>query len=680
MTTENPLLTSAVLPPFSQITTDQIEPAITQLIEQSRSKVAELLANPQLSWDGLMAPLEAMDDQLEQAWSPVSHMNSVVNSEDLRNAYNACLPKLSAWGTEMGQNRALFEAIQAIADSAEFATLGQSQKKVIENSLRDFRLSGVALDEQKRQRFGDIQTKLSELSSKFSENTLDATMAWSKLVEDEAELAGIPDNAKAQMAASAEEKGQKGWRLTLDIPCFLPVMTYCDNRELRHEISRAFVTRASEISVTGSEKDNSEIMAQLLELKHEKAQLLGFDNYAQLSVETKMADTPEQVIEFLTDLAGKTRSQAEKEMAELADWANTNHGAGELASWDIAYYGEKLKQDKYAISQEAVRPWFPANKVLNGLFEITHKLFGMTVTEVQGTDTWNDAVQFFEIKDSSGQLRGSFYLDLYAREHKRGGAWMDVCRNRRSTESGLQNPVAYLTCNFTRPVGDQPALLTHDEVTTLFHEFGHGIHHMLTQVTAAGVAGINGVAWDAVELPSQFMENFCWDPEGLKIISGHFETGDALPTEMLEKMLAAKNFQSAMGMARQIEFSLFDMRIHKEFDPAQGARIQQILDQVRAQIAVVPVAEFNRFQHSFGHIFGGGYAAGYYSYKWAEVLSADAFSRFEEEGVFNPQVGKDFLNCILEKGGSQPPQELFEAFRGRQPSIDALLRHTGIAA
>lgn len=678
----NPLLTMDSLPPFSQIQPDQVQPAVTQAIADCKQKISDVLAqrDPH-TWDSLIAPLEEVNDRLARVWSPVSHLNSVLNSEALRAAHDACLPLLSEFQTYVGQHEGLYQAYRELAESDDFPLLSGAQRKEIQNTLRDFRLSGIGLPAEAQQRYGEIQARLSELASRFSNNVLDATQGWHKLVTDEAELAGLPQSAQAAARQLAELKGKEGWLFTLDIPSYLPVMMYADNRALRAELYEAFTTRASDQGPNAGKWDNSAIMTELLALRRELAQLLGFANYAELSLATKMADKPEQVVNFLTDLAAKSLPQGKAELEEIRAFAAEQHGQGELAAWDLAYYAEKLKQHKFSISDEQLRPYFPASKVVKGLFEVVKRVFGMKVRERLGIDTWHPDVRFYDIFDAEDELRGSFYLDLYAREHKQGGAWMDVCLGRRYRQDGsLQKPVAYLTCNFNGPVDGKPALFTHNEVVTLFHEFGHGIHHMLTRIDVAGVAGINGVAWDAVELPSQFLENWCWESEALAFISGHHETGEPLPADLLEKMLTARNFQAAMQMLRQLEFALFDFRLHQEFDPASTDQIPALLDEVRSQVAVMTPPAFNRFQHSFSHIFAGGYAAGYYSYKWAEVLSADAFSRFEEEGIFNPATGQSFLKNILEKGGSKEPMELFRAFRGREPQVDALLRHSGIAA
>ena len=678
----NPLLTMDSLPPFSQIKPEQVQPAVIQAIADCKQKISDVLAqrDPH-TWDSLIAPLEEVNDRLSRIWSPVSHLNSVLNSEALREAHDACLPLLSEFQTYVGQHEGLYQAYMALSQSDDFPLLSGAQRKEIQNTLRDFRLSGIGLPAEAQQRYGEIQARLSELASRFSNNVLDATQGWHKLVADEAELAGLPDSVRAAARQMAELKGKEGWLFTLDIPSYLPVMMYADNRELRAEMYEAFTTRASDQGPNAGKWDNSAIMSELLTLRRELAQLLGFANYAELSLATKMADKTEQVVSFLTDLAAKSLPQGKAELEEIRAFAAEQHGQSELAAWDLAYYAEKLKQHKFSISDEQLRPYFPASKVVKGLFEVVKRVFGMKVRERLGIDTWHPDVRFYDIFDADDELRGSFYLDLYAREHKQGGAWMDVCLGRRYRQDGsLQKPVAYLTCNFNGPVDGKPALFTHNEVVTLFHEFGHGIHHMLTRIDVAGVAGINGVAWDAVELPSQFLENWCWESEALAFISGHYETGEPLPADLLEKMLTARNFQAAMQMLRQLEFALFDFRLHQEFDPANPAQLPALLDEVRSQVAVMTPPAFNRFQHSFSHIFAGGYAAGYYSYKWAEVLSADAFSRFEEEGIFNPATGQSFLKNILEKGGSKEPMELFRAFRGREPKVDALLRHSGIAA
>lgn len=680
MNMSNPLLTFTDLPLFSQIKPEHIQPAVEQAIADCRAKVEEVLASDAApTWDSIIVPLAETDDRLSRIWSPVSHLNSVQNSEALREAYEACLPALSEYGTWVGQNKGLYEAYKSIKQSDAFATLSQAQQKTIVDELRDFELSGIGLPADQQKRYGDISKRTSELSSNFSNNVLDATMGWSKHITDEAELSGLPESAMAAAKAAAEAKELDGWLLTLEMPSYIPVMTYADHKPLRREIYEAFVTRASDRGLNAGKWDNTDLISEELQLRHEVSRLLGFASYSEKSLATKMAESPTQVLGFLNDLAAKAKPQGEREVEELKAFVKEEFDIDELDLWDVTYYSEKLKQKLYQISDEELRPYFPESKAVSGLFEVLNRLFGMTVVEREGVDVWHESVRFFDIFDSTNTLRGSFYLDLYAREHKRGGAWMDECRVRRITENGeLQTPVAYLTCNFSKPVGGKPALFTHDEVVTLFHEFGHGIHHMLTQIDVASVSGINGVPWDAVELPSQFLENWCYEEEALAFISGHYETGEPLPKEMLDKMLAAKNFQSAMFILRQLEFGMFDFTLHTNYDPDLGAKVLETLAEVKAKVAVFPSVEWNRFSHSFGHIFAGGYGAGYYSYLWAEVLSADAFSRFEEEGIFNTETGQSFLNNILEMGGSEEPMELFKRFRGREPQVDAMLRHAGI--
>ena len=677
----NPLLALHGLPPFSKINPEHVKPAIDTLLAESRALVEQLLQeNSTYSWANLVEPLDAMDDRISRTWSPVSHMNSVVNSEALRETYNACLPVLSEYATEMGQHEGLYNAYRQIADGEEYQRLDSAQKKVIDNTLRDFRLSGIELNQADRDRYKELQQSLSKLSAQYSDNVLDATNAWSKHVTDEALLAGLPESARSLAQQTAAQRDLDGWVFTLEFPSYFPILTYADNRELREELYTAYTTRASDQGPHAGQWDNTDTMEQIMALRHEAAQLLDYSNYAERSLATKMAESTEQVMGFLEDLAQRSRPAASKELEEVCEFARTQFQQDELQAWDIAYYSEKLRQHKYAISQEELKPYFPEPTVVSGLFAIVGKLYGLQIEAVEGVDTWHEDVAFYRIHDESGSLRGEFYLDLYARPHKRGGAWMDECIARRRSDAGLQTPVAYLTCNFSPPIGEQPALFTHDEVITLFHEFGHGLHHMLTQVDYTPVSGISGVAWDAVELPSQFMENWCWEREALDLFSGHFETGDKIPGELYDRMQAAKNFQSAMQMVRQLEFAIFDLRIHRDYHGERGACIHDTLNDVRKHVAVVQPPAFNRFENAFTHIFGGGYAAGYYSYKWAEVLSADAFSAFEETGIFNRDTGRKFLTSILEQGGSREPMELFVEFRGREPSIDALLRHCGLAA
>jgi oligopeptidase A len=677
VTSSNPLLQDFDLPPYSAIRPEHVEPAITQILEQNREAIALLLESQHAapSWSGLILTLDELNARLGRAWGPVSHLNAVCNSSEMRAAYEACLPKLSEYWTEMGQNKPLFEAYAALAKSPAAADFDVAQKTILEHALRDFRLSGIDLPPAMQQRYGAIQMKLSELTSQFSNQLLDATQAWTRHVTDAALLAGLPDSAKAQMAQAAAAKELEGWLITLEFPSYYAVMTYADERSLREQLYAAYCTRASEQGPNAGQFDNGPLMEQILELRQELAHLLGFAHYGELSLEGKMAESTDQVLHFLRDLALRSKPFAQRDLQQLQAFA-AEQGCTDLQSWDVGYYSEKLRQQRYSLSQEQVRAWFPIDKVLSGLFSIVQRLYGIEIREVSGFDSWHPDVRLFEINEQ-GQHVGRFFFDLYARANKRGGAWMDGARDQRRNAAGeLISPVANLVCNFTPAVNGQPALLTHDEVTTLFHEFGHGLHHLLTRVEHVGVSGINGVAWDAVELPSQFMENWCWEPEGLALISAHFETAEPLPEELLEKMLAAKNFQSGLMMMRQLEFSLFDFELHATH--GDGRKVLQVIEAIRDEVAVLRPPAYNRFANGFAHIFAGGYAAGYYSYKWAEVLSADAFSRFEEEGVLNAETGRAFREAILARGGSQEPMLLFVDFRGREPSIDALLRHSGL--
>lgn len=674
----NPLLNNTSLPKFSQIQPEHVVPAIEQLIQQCRDTIEQVSQINTPTWENFYLPQAITGDKLSRAWSPVGHLNSVKNSSELREAYQACLPMLSEYSTWVGQHQGLYQGYVKLKNSPEFATYSLAQKKAIENSLRDFELSGISLPADKQKRYGEISARLSELSSQFSNNVLDATMGWDIVIEDEADLKGLPESALEGAKLSAQSKEKSGYRFTLEFPSYLPVMTYCENRELRQKMYEAYNTRASDQGPNAGKWDNSAIMAETLELRLELAKLLGFESYAELSLATKMAENPTQVVDFLEGLANRSKEQGKKELAELKAFAKESYGVSELQPWDIAFYSEKQKQALYAINDEELRLYFPEERVLSGLFELVKRIFGMRVEEQKEFDSYHENVRFFNIFDETDRLRGSFYLDLYARENKRGGAWMDDCINqKRLADGSLQKPVAYLTCNFNKPIGDKPALFTHDEVTTLFHEFGHGIHHMLTEIDVGDVSGINGVPWDAVELPSQFLENWCWEEDALAFISGHYQTGEPLPKEKLTQLLKAKNFQAAMFVLRQLEFGLFDFRLHMS-EPKENI-VLDTLKAVKAQVAVVELPTFVRTPHSFSHIFAGGYAAGYYSYLWAEVLSADAFARFEEEGIFNREVGQSFLDNILTRGGSEEPMVLFKRFRGRKPTLDALLRHKGIA-
>ena len=668
-------MTATSLPQFSTLDITSFVERLNVMLQTNLQAIdALLLIKEPHTWDSLMRLLEDMDDAMERFWSPMSHLHAVMNSPKRRDCYQQCLPKLSAYEAAIGHNLALFHAVRDL----DRAVLDSTQIKIIEDTLRGFELSGVALSTEKKHRFEAIQARLSELSNHFENNVLDSSQAFNLPITDESRLSGLPEHALHAARELALEKGLTGWMLNLEIPCYLAVITYADDRALREEMYRAYVTRASDQAPSDTKYDNSSVMDEMLALRHEKAQLLGFANFAEMSIAVKMAESTDQVIDFLNNLSNRAHHQATQEYTRLQAFAKQEHQLSELAPWDIAYLSEKKKQARYNISQEELRAYFPLPKVMEGLFSILNRLYGMRMERLDSVDSWHPEVVCYQISDSNNQVRGYIYVDLFARQNKRGGAWMDSQQSRRRLADGsIQLPIATLTCNFAKPAADKPPTLSHDEVITLFHEFGHCLHHVLTQVDYLDASGIQGVEWDAVELPSQFFENWCWEDEALKLLTAHVDTGEALPSALFEQVLAAKNFQSAMIMMRQLEFSLFDFRIHKDYAPTP-AFIANILSDVRKHTTVVPIAPFNRFQHSFSHIFGGGYAAGYYSYKWAEVLSSDAFSRFEEEGVFNPKTGCDFLHNILEVGGSRKAAESFQAFRGRKATIDALLRHNGI--
>ncbi|MEY2700782.1 MAG: oligopeptidase [Pseudomonadota bacterium] len=676
----NPLLHPATLPAFDRILPEHVVPAVQAILADNRKAIAELLANPDnCSWATLVEPLDALDDRLNRAWSPVSHLNAVMNSEALREAYTQSLPLLSEYATEMGQNEPLFRAYQKLAARADYALLDAGQHRTVDNALRDFRLSGIDLPADRKQRYGEIASELSRLCSQFSDHVLDATQGWHHCIRDVEQLKGLPESALALGRQAAELAGEQGWVFNLEYPSYIAIMTYADDRALRHLFYKAHATRASDQGPNAGKWDNGPLMAQILALRQEEATLLGYASYAELSLATKMAESTDQVLAFLRDLAAKSRAVALADLEELRHYAREMHGLDNLEAWDMAYYSEKLRQHRFAFSEEEVRAYFPANHVVQGLFDVLNRLYGLQIHLRNDVQRWHPDVDFYDIRDAHGQLRGSFFLDLYARPKKRGGAWMDECTGRRRASGQIQYPVAYLVCNFTPPASDGPALLRHDEVVTLFHEFGHGLHHMLTQVDHAAVSGIRGVEWDAVELPSQFMENFCWDPEALALISSHHEDAEPLPRALLDKMLAARNFQSGLQMLRQLEFALFDFMIHCDAQTPSIERIYALLAEVREEVSVIMPPSFNRFPHSFSHIFSGGYAAGYYSYKWAEVLSSDAFSLFEEKGVFDEEVGRSFMLNVLEQGGQRDAMDSFVAFRGREPSLEPLLRHSGIA-
>ena len=626
------------------------------------------------TWDRFVRPLEDATERLSRAWGQVEHLHAVLDSPALREAYNACLPKITQFWTELGQNQHLFAKYRALKAAASFAQLAPARKKIVDNALRDFRLGGAELPAEQKPRYAAIQEELASLSAKFSENLLDATNAFSLFV-DENRISGIPADALAAAREAAAKDGEKGWKFNLQMPSYFPVMQYAEDRTLRETLYRASATRAAEFGKP--EWDNTPLIARVLKLRKEDAQLLGYASFAEVSLVPKMAQTPKQVLDFLQDLADRARPFAERDLAELRTFAAGELGIEKLDSWDMAYASEKLRARRYAFSDQEVKQYFPETQVLPGMFQLVRNLYQIEISETDAK-TWHEDVRFFDIRNAAGEQIGQFYVDLYARDTKRGGAWMDGAISRRRRGAGIQHPVAYLNCNFARPVGGKPALFTHDDVITLFHEFGHGLHHLLTRVEDLGVAGINGVEWDAVELPSQFMENFCWEWDVLQHMARHVDTGAPLPRELYDKMLAAKNFQSGLATLRQIEFSLFDMRLHSDFDPDAGRSALELLDEVRRGVAVVVPPAWNRFPNSFSHIFAGGYAAGYYSYKWAEVLSADAYSLFEEQGVLDPEAGRRFRDEILAVGGSRPAADSFRAFRGREPRVDALLRHSGM--
>ena len=676
----NPLLEHSILPAFSKIRPEHVLPALQHVLAENRAEIENLVANTEpYTWNSFARPLEDLGDRLDRVWGPVGHLHSVADSEALREAYNAGLRLLSDYSSEISHNRGLYDAYKAIKEGREYQHLTPAQRKTVDNELRDFHLGGVDLPPEQQAHYKEITQQLSALGAKFAQNLLDATHAWNKHVSDESLLQGLPDTVKANARHNAEEEGLDGWLLTLDAPIYLPVMNYADNRELRAEMYHAFFTRASELGPHAAQWDNGPIIDEILSLRYELAQLLGFQNYAEYSLATKMARDPAQVLDFLRELTDRARPVAQRELDELRAFAREQYGVDGLELWDVPYYSEKLRHYRYELSQETLRPYFPLPQVLQGLFAVVRRLYGLDIREHTGIDTWHPDVRFFEVFDEHGELRGQFYLDPYARKGKRGGAWMDDAVVRKVRIDGdVQTPVAHLSCNFTPPAKDKPSLLTHQEVTTLFHEFGHGLHHMLTRMEHPSISGINGVAWDAVELPSQLMENWCWEREALDLFAKHYETGEPLPGAVLDKMLAAKNFQAGLFMVRQLEFATFDFRLHVEYHPAWGKSVQELLDSVRCEVAALFPPAFNRFQNQFQHIFAGGYAAGYYSYKWAEVLSADVFSKFEENGIFDRDTGRSFLQNILEKGGSQDPMELFSAFRGREPQIEPLLRHSGM--
>jgi oligopeptidase A len=673
----NPLLDFSGLPRFNEVQAGHVTPAIEHLIAEGRVLVESAASSEEApSWDSFVRPLEDMEERISRAWSQIGHMNAVVNSPELREAYNESLPKLTDFYSDLSQDERLYSRYRALHASDEYQRLNTAQRKIIENELRDFRLGGAELPDDKKARFKEIQEALSKLAARFEENLLDTTNDFAHYVEDADALKGIPEDTLQAAQETAKAEGKTGYKFTLHFPSYMPVLQYADNRDLRETLYRAYATRASEFGKP--EWDNTALIKEILQLKREAAHLLSYPNYAEMSLATKMADSSAQVIEFLDTLGKRAKPFAERDMQELLAYAK-KLGINDMQAWDVAYVSEKLREDKYAFSDQEVKQYFPETKVLQGLFKVVETIFGVQVKKSQAP-VWHQDAAFYEINDKAGKLVGQFYLDLYARNNKRGGAWMDEAITRRRSGDKVTAPVAFLTCNFSAPVGGKPALFTHDEVITMFHEFGHGLHHMLTQIEDYGVSGIKGVEWDAVELPSQFMENFCWEWDVLQHMTSHLETGEHLPRELFDKMVAAKNFQAGMQTVRQIEFSLFDMRLHGDFDPNGSKTALDLIEEVRDEVAVVRPPKWNRFPNNFSHIFAGGYAAGYYSYKWAEVLSADAYSMFEEHGVLSEETGRRFWTEILAMGGSRPALESFIAFRGREPSIDALLRHNGMTA
>jgi len=698
----NPLLDFTDLPRFGEINVEHITPAIDQLLAENRALIERVTqSGTPATWAGFAQPLDDANERLYRAWGIVGHLHAVADSPELREAYRANQPKVVKYSTELGQNVALFEKYKALAASPAHAELAPAQAKIVANAIRDFRLSGAELAPEQKQRFAAIEEELARLGTKFSENVLDSTNAYAVHIEDRSALAGIPDDVVETARGAAVRDGRSGWKLVLHAPCFVPVMQYAENRALREAMYRGYVTRASEEFAAGfaakagfeaqvcrtppprpaeTEIDswnNSPLIGRILTLRREAARLLGYASHAEVSLVPKMAESPSQALAFLHELAAKALPYARRDWAELQAFATERLGLPELEAWDVAYASEKLRQTRYAFSDQEVKQYFPEPKVLGGMFRVVQTIYGIRIA-AERAETWDPSVRFFHIADADGSTIGRFYLDLYARPTKRGGAWMDEAITRRRQNEGVQSPVAYLVCNFSAPVGAKPALLAHDDVLTLFHEFGHGLHHLLTKVDWIGVSGIHGVEWDAVELPSQFMENFCWEWDVLRHMTSHVDTGAVLPRGLYDKMVAAKNFQSGMQMVRQLEYALFDLHLHHDFDPAGGKTQLELLDEVRAQVAVFKPPTYNRFAASFSHIFAGGYSAGYYSYKWAEVLSADAYSLFEENGVLDPSTGSRFRDEILAVGGSRPALDSFKAFRGRAPTVDALLRHSGM--
>jgi len=681
MSESNPLLAVGDLPAFAHIRPDHVQPAIDAVLADYSGAIQRLIADPTpRNFANTMLPQESLEVRLERAWSPVSHLHSVADSEALREAYSAALEKITEHATELGQNRELYAAVKAVADDTQFAQLPRAARTLVEHSLRDFRLSGVALEEPARSRFKDIANALSKLSNEFENAVLDATEAWSEAIADESALTGIPEAERALLKQYAAEAEQPGWLVTLKQPSVTAVLTYADDRALRERVYTAYQTRASDQGPHAGQFDNSQRIEEILALRHEGARLLGFANAAEDSLATKMAGTPARVLAFLRDLAARAKPVAQRELAELREFARAELGIADLQPWDVGYAAEKLRVKKYALSEEELKPYFPLDAALEGLFAIVARVFGVTLRLREGVEVWHPDVRYYDVIDAQGRTIAGCFVDLYSRAGKRGGAWMDNARSRYAEGTQLHLPIAYLTCNFAPPTPETPSLLTHDDVTTLFHEFGHGLHHMLTEVDLPSVAGIDGVEWDAVELPSQFMENFAWQREALALFAKHWKTGAPLPEDLFKRMLAARYYHAGLFLVRQLEFALFDFRLHLEFDPARGAHAMELLREVRNEVAVILPPVWQRMPHAFTHVFSGGYAAGYYSYLWAELLSADAFARFEERGVFDRESGEDFRRSVLAVGGSRPALESFVEFRGREPEPTALLRSYGLAA
>ena len=666
----NPLGEARGLPRFARIRPEHVEPAVESALRANRATLEQVLARGSSDWDDLAEPLFDCEERLHRTWGPVRHLHGVRDEPPLRDAFNAALPSVTEYATEVAQNRRLFEALQALAQRSD---VEPAQRRWLEQELIDFRLGGVDLENGAKARFAEMRLELSKLSSKFGENLLDETNDYELVIETESELAGLPGTLRA---AAAEAAGQRGaWKFTLQHPSFQPFMTFAESRERRAELYRAYFTRATE-----GERDNGSIIERLLELRSQAAELLGFPSWTARTLVKRMAQSADEVEAFLLDLARRTRPFAERELRMLQEFARAEGGPETLEAWDLPFWSERLRQREFGFSEEELRAYFPEAAILEGLFTVVQRLYGLTIRERADVETWHPDVCFYDVRDDSGSLRGSLYMDLHAREGKRGGAWMDDAVARRRTALGLETSVAYVVCNFASPVADVPSLLTHRDMTTLFHEFGHALHHVLTQVEVPGVAGLRGVAWDAIEFPSQFHENWAWQPESLGMFARHHRTGAPIPERLLGPLLASRRFQAGLQMLRQLEFALFDLRLHTSFVPGGPSSVQQCLDEVRDEVAVTQPPPWSRFQNGFSHIFGGGYAAGYYSYKWAEVLAADAFSSFEERGIFDPATGRDFMRCVLERGGSDDPAKLFEEFRGRPPEIDALLRQSGIAS